>query len=227
MAGTEDHRMSLFGGRARSIDLVDRAAESERRRRAAMTAEDRLARLRAGARDRAADPPELGELIEDTGRQRLAAYYLYSAMLAGVLGTDLAPSRWTPELAEPVQWLGLTRFALEDQWELVALHLASTPPGGPPAQGGVRGPASKVGRRLADHAIPEAVSAGVSLAFHLHPIGTVAGLGTRLLRARIQSGRNQADAFRRLGDDLRALRARADGKLDDLLTSGTSCAVSQ
>ena len=219
MAHTEDHRISLLGGRARSIDLVDRVAERERRPGVAMTAEDRLARLRADACDRAADPPELGELIENTGRQRLAAYYLYSAMLAGVLGTDLAPSRWTPELAEPVQWLGLTRFALEDQWELVALHLASTPPGGPLAEaGGIRGPASTVGRLLADHAIPEAVSAGVSLAFHLHPLGTVAGLGTRLLRARIQSGRNQAEAFRRLGDDLRTLRARADGELDDLLT---------
>ena len=295
MAHTEDHRMSLFGGRARSIDLVDRVAELERRPGVAMTAEDRLARLHADACDRVADPPELGELIENTGRQRLAAYYLYSAMLAGVLGTDLAPSRWPPELAEQVQRLGLTRFAprtlraldaqltpaeqatrrspgrklefaqllvdlinrgalgplsgdadrvrlagqgdgrglelelirgsrvagafpVEDQWELVAQHLAGAPLGGPLAEaGGIRGPASKVGRRLADHAIPEAVSAGVSLAFHLHPLGTVAGFGTRLLRARIQSGRNQAEAFRRLGDDLRALRARADGELDDLL----------
>jgi hypothetical protein len=261
-----------------------------------MTAEKRLAGLRADVCHRAADPPGLGELIEGTGRQRLAAYYLYSAMLAGVIGTDLAPSRWPPELAEPVQRLGLTRFAprtlraldaqltpaeqatrrspgrqlefaqllvdlinrgalgplfgdadrvrlagpgdgrgpelelikgsrvvgacpVEDQWELVAQHLAGAPLGGPLAEaGGIRGPASTVGRRLADHAIPEAVSAGVSLAFHLHPLGTVAGLGTRLLRARIQSGRNQADAFRRLGDDLRTLRARADGELDDLLT---------
>jgi hypothetical protein len=76
-----------------------------------MTAEKRLAGLRADVCHRAADPPGLGELIEGTGRQRLAAYYLYSAMLAGVIGTDLAPARWPPELAEPLQRLGLTRFA--------------------------------------------------------------------------------------------------------------------
>ena len=54
----------------------------------------------------------LDEVVEDAGRQRLAAYYLYGALLAGLIGTDdLAPGRWSPELAEPMGRLGLTRFA--------------------------------------------------------------------------------------------------------------------
>jgi hypothetical protein len=51
-------------------------------------------------------------VVEDAGRQRLAAYYLYSALLAGVIGDgDLAPSRWPARLAGPMQRLGLTTFA--------------------------------------------------------------------------------------------------------------------
>ena len=68
----------------------------------AVTVEDQLAGLCADAVGRVADLPELDGVIEDTGRQRLAAYYLYSALLAGVIGPDdLAPARWPPELAEP------------------------------------------------------------------------------------------------------------------------------
>jgi hypothetical protein len=265
-----------------------------------MTAEDRLAGLRAYDRHRAPDPPGLGEVIEDAGRQRLAAYYLYSALFAGVIGTDdLAPTRWPPELAEPMQRLGLTRFAprtgrgldaqltpaqqamrrspgrqlefaqllvdlinkgafgplcgdadrvrlarrgdgrgfdvelikgwrvvgacpVRDHWELVAQHLAGAPLGGPPAQAGsIRGSVRTAARRLTDHAIPEAVSAGVTLAVRLHPLGTIAGLGTHLIRSRIQVGRDQADAFRHLGQDLGTLRARADGELADLRTGRT------
>jgi hypothetical protein len=63
---------------------------------------------------------------------------------------------------------------------LVAQHLAGAPLGRPPAQAGsTREPARTVARRLANHAIPDAVSTGVTLAVHLYPIGTIAGLGTR------------------------------------------------
>jgi hypothetical protein len=112
---------------------------------------------------------------------------------------------------------------VSDHWELVAQHLAGAPPGGPPAQAGsIRGPARTVARQLANHAIPDAVSAGVTLAVHLHPIGTIAGLGTRLIRSRIQAGQDQADAFHRLGQDLRTLRAQSDGELADLRTERRS-----
>jgi len=71
-----------------------------------------LTELLADARHRAPDPPSLDEVVEDAGRQRLAAYYLYSALFAGVIGPgDLAPCQWPHELAEPIQRLNLTRFA--------------------------------------------------------------------------------------------------------------------
>jgi hypothetical protein len=38
-------------------------------------------------------------------------------------------------------------------------------------------------------------------------------LGARLIQVRIQAGQDQADALRRLGRDLRALHAQADGEL--------------
>ena len=77
-----------------------------------MTVEDQLAGLRADAVGRVADLPALDAVIEDSGRQRLAAYYLYSALLAGLIGPDdLAPARWPPELAEPLRQRGLARFA--------------------------------------------------------------------------------------------------------------------
>jgi hypothetical protein len=254
-----------------------------------MAADTPLARLRADARHLAPDPPGLNEVTEDAGRQRLAAYYLYSALLAAVTG-DLAPALWPPQLAEPVNRLGLTRFTprtwrgldaqltpaeqatrrsparqlefaqllvdlvnkgafgplcgdadhvrlsgngldlelikgrqvvgacpASDHWELMAQHLAGAPLGGPPAQArAIRESARTAARRLANHAIPDAVSAGVTLAVHLHPIGTIAGLGTRLIRSRIQAGQDQADALHRLGQELRTLRARSDGELADL-----------
>ena len=70
-----------------------------------------------------------------------------------------------------------------------------------------------VSGRLKHGGIPQAVSLGVSLAVGLHPLGTVAGLGARLIQVRIQAGQDQADALRRLGRDLRALHAQADGEL--------------
>jgi hypothetical protein len=262
-----------------------------------MAADAPLAELRADAWQYAPDPPGLDEVIEDAGCQRLAAYYLYSALLAGVIGTgDLAPARWPSKLAEPMQQMGLTRFAprtgrgldarltpaeqatrrnpgrqlefaqllvelinqgafgplcgdadrvrlagrgdrqgldlelikdsrvvstckVEDHWELVAQHLAGLLHGGlPTGTGSVRGSGRTVARRLEDSAVSHAVSVGVTLAVQVHPLGAVAGVGTRLIRSRIQAGRDQADALGRLGQDLRTLRAQADGELDDLRT---------
>jgi hypothetical protein len=71
-----------------------------------------LAELVADTRHRAPDPPSLDEVVEDTGRQRLAAYYLYSALFAEVIGPgDLTPGRWPHRLAEPMQRLNLTWLA--------------------------------------------------------------------------------------------------------------------
>jgi hypothetical protein len=270
-----------------------------------VAAEDGLAVLRADALRRVPGPPGLDRVTEDTGRQRLAAYYLYSALIAAVIRPgDLAqapwPPEWPPQLAEPLKRLGLTRLAprtgraldaqltpaeqatrrspgrqlefarllvdlintgafgplcqnadsvrlsrdgdrraqdlelvkdgrvvgtclVRDHWELVAQYLASAPLGGPPAQqGSTRGPARRtVTQRVEDTAVPHAVSAGVALAVSVHPVGTIAGLGTRLVRSRIRAGRDEADALRGLGLDLRTLRAQADGELADLPTGRT------
>jgi hypothetical protein len=262
-----------------------------------MAADDQLAALRADACRRAPDPPGLEELIEDTGRERLAAYYLYCALLAGVIGDDsLAPARWPAALAEPMQRLGLTRFAprtergldarlapaeqvarrnrgrqlefahllvdlinhgafgplcgnadrvrltrsgerrgldlelikgwhvvsacpVKDHWELVAQYLAGVPLRGPLAAAGkARGSKRTAARRLKDSGVAQAVSLGVTLAVGLHPVGTIAGVGTHLIRARIQAGQDQADALRRLGQELQALHAQADGELAYLRT---------
>lgn len=266
-----------------------------------MAAEDPLAEVRADALRRVPDPPELDQVVEDTGRQRLAAYYLYSALIAGVIGPgDLAPARWPPKLAEPLSRLGLARLAprtgraldveltpaeqatrrspgrqlefaqllvdlinkgafgplcedadsvrlsrhgdrrdkdlelikdghvvgtcpVADHWELVAQHLAGAPLGGPPAQqGSTQGPARRtVTQRVKDTAVPHAVSVGVTLAVSIHPLGTIAGLGTRLVRSRIRAGRDEAGALRLLGQELRTLRAQADGELIDSQAGST------
>jgi hypothetical protein len=257
-----------------------------------MAADVQLVALRADACRRAPDPPGLEELIEDTGRERLAAYYLYCALLAGVIGDDrLAPARWPAELAEPMQRLGLTRFAprtgrgldarlapaeqvarrnrgrqlefahllvdlinhgafgplygnadrvrlirsgerrgldlelikgwhvvsacpVKDHWELVAQYLAGVPLMGPlAAAGNARGSKRTTARRLKDSGVAQAVSLGVSLAVGLNPVGALVGLGNHLILARIQAGQNQADALSRLGQDLQALHAQADGEL--------------
>jgi hypothetical protein len=264
-----------------------------------VTVEDQLARLCADAVGRVADLPALDAVIEDSGRQRLAAYYLYSALLAGVIGPDdLAPARWPPELAEPLRQRGLARFAprtgraldaeltpaeqaarrspgrqlefaqllvdlidsgsfgplclaadsvrlsppgdrlgsnlelelikgghvigtcpVRAHWELVAQHLAGAPLGDPAQAAGRPGVArTTFARRLRDTAIPHAVSVGVAFAVSVHPLGTIAGEGTRLIRARIEAGTDQADALFRLGRDLSTLRAQADGELAALST---------
>jgi hypothetical protein len=71
-----------------------------------------IAALAVDARRRVPDPPPIEQVLEDSGRQRLATYYLYSALLAGFMGDDdLAQPRWPPELAEPMGKLGLSRLA--------------------------------------------------------------------------------------------------------------------
>ena len=268
-----------------------------------MTAEEQLAGLCADAVGRVAELPELDAVVEDTGRQRLAAYYLYSALLAGVAGPDdLTPERWPPPLAEPLEQLGLARLAprtgrgldaqltpaeqatrrspgrqlefaqllvdlidggsfgplcmaadsvrlrspgdrpgsdlelelikggqvvgtcpVRAHWELVAQHLAGTPLGDPAQAAGRPGVArTTYTRRLKDTAIPHAVSVGVAFAVSVHPLGTIAGEGTRLIRARIVAGTDQADALRRLGRDLSTLRAQAEGELTELRTGRSS-----
>jgi hypothetical protein len=272
-----------------------------------VTAEEELAGLCADAVGRVADLPAVDAVMEDSGRQRLAAYYLYSALLAGLIGPDdLTPGRWPPELAEPLRQRGLARFAprtgraldaeltpaeqatrrspgrqlefaqtlvdlidggsfgplclaadrvrlappgpggrlgsdtgpqlelikggqvvgicpVRAHWELVAQHLAGAPLGDPAQAAGRPGVArTTFARRLKDTAIPHAVSVGVAFAVSVHPLGTIAGEGTRLIRARIEAGTDQADALHRLGRDLSTLRAQADGELAGLPTGRSS-----
>ena len=66
---------------------------------------------------------------------------------------------------------------------------------------------------MTDSGIAHAVSLGTTLAVSIHPLGTVAGLGTRLVESRLYAGQDEADAFRRLAQDLRALLARSADEL--------------
>ena len=258
--------------------------------------DDPLVELLADARRRAPDPPSLDEVVEDAGRQRLAAYYLYSALAAEVIGPgDLAPARWPHELAEPIRRLDLTRFAprtgrgldaqlapaeqamwpspdrqvkfaqllvdlinhgafgplcgeadrvrlaraadkrgrldleliqghrvvgtcaVKDHWELVAQHLAGMPLHRQLAEAAsTPGSIQRAAHQLEETGIAHTVSAGVTLAVSIHPLGAAAGLGTRLVRARIRAGLDEAHALGALGEELRALRTEADRELGDL-----------
>jgi len=259
-----------------------------------MAADDPLAELLADFRQRVPDPPSFDEVTEAAGRQRLAAYCLYSALCAGVIGPDdLAPGQWPHELAEPMRQLGLTRLAprtgrgldaqltpaeqetwrspdrqaqfgqllvdlvnegalgplrddadrvrlgraddgagpdlelmqgqrvvgscaAKDHWELVAQYLAALPLYGQPDEtAGKPGLKQAIARQLGETGMAHAVSVGVALAVSIHPLGTAAGLGTRLARSRIQAGRDAADALRALGEELRTLQAQAGRELAD------------
>jgi len=259
-----------------------------------------LAELLADARHRVPDPPSLDETVDDAGRQRLAAYYLYSALCAEVIGSgDLAPGRWPHEVAEPMRRLKLTRFAprtargldaqlspdeqamwrsperldkfaqllvdlidqralgplcgdadrvelisaadgrgldlqlirgqrvvgtcaVKDHWELVAQYLAGLPLHGQlAAAASAPGLAQKLAHQLQETGISHAVSTSVTLAVSIHPLGAAAGLGTRLVRARLRAGADEAAALRSVGDDLRALRAEDDRELADLRSGRT------
>ena len=208
-----------------------------------MTAEVTLAELRADALQRAPDPPAFDSVIEEAGCQRLAAYYLYSARMAGLIGDgDLPSGRWPPELRGPMERLGLARLAprtwrgldaeltsseqemrrtgrklpeFADDWEAVAQQLAAAPHGDDPLAGlaSGRSTASRTARWLKEEGISHSVSAGVTLAVSLHPVGAAVGMGTHLVRSRIQTDRDEADALRRLGQVLRSLRDGADAEL--------------
>ncbi len=259
-----------------------------------MAAEVPLSAVRDDARHRVPRPPSLGDLIEDAGRQRLAAYYLYSALLAGVLdGDDLAPAAWSAKLAEPMQRLGLAGLAprtwgglevqlmpdeqgslrsqnrqsefahllvdminqrafgplcgdadsvrlttpgqaggndlalikgdrvvgtckVVDHWELVAQHLAGAPVLHVEAEAQTAHTVQqKVEGQLKETGISHAVSLGANLAVDVHPLGAALGLGTRLVRARIRTGRDEAGTLRDLGQELGALRDQANEELAD------------
>ncbi len=257
-------------------------------------ADVQLAALRDDASRLAPDPPELSRVIEEVGLQRLAAYYLYSALVAGVIGDDdAAPERWPAQLAEPMQRLGLTPFAsrtrrgLDAQltaaeqttlqnpdrqlefarlvvklinegafgplcgdadrvrlaesassdsraldlelingstvvarcsakahWELVAQHLAGVAQQYASSAGAVH--PRTVSSQLKETGISHAVSATLTLAVQVHPLGAAAGLGTRVIRSRIEADRDEADALHKLGNDLQTLCTQAYKQLSDL-----------
>ena len=258
-----------------------------------MEADTELAGLAADAPRLAPDAPALDEVIENAGQQRLAAYYLYSALISGLVGDEqLAPARWPSQLSEPMDRLGLRRFAprsdrgldaeltaseqalrrssgrqsafaelaaefinqgafgacsgdadsvrvvqagdrggfdlemlsdgkavgkcrAEDHWELVAQQLAAAPRGEDPLSDSDSGKAyaKKAGRWLEEHGISHGVSKATDLAVGVYPLGTTIGVGTRLVRSRIRTGREAADALHRMGEVLGRLRAEADGEL--------------
>jgi hypothetical protein len=260
-----------------------------------MAAEVPLSALRDDARDRVPDPPALGDLVEDAGRERLAAYYLYSALLAGLLeGDDLVSASWPARLAEPMQRLGLARLAprtwrgldaqltpgergalrsqdrqsefahllvdlinhgafgplcgaadsvrlttqaqaesgdlelikddrvidtckVVDHWELVAQQLAGAPVLHAQAEEqAAHTTQHAVKRQLKETGISHAVSLGANLAVDVHPLGAAVGLGTRLVRARIRTDREEAGTLRDVGQDLGDLRDQASRELADL-----------
>jgi hypothetical protein len=260
-----------------------------------MAPEGSLAALCDEARRRVRRPPEFSELIEDAGRQRFATYYLYSALLAGVMDgdDDLEPARWPAKLAEPMQRLGLSGWAprtrrgldaqltpaeraslrshdrksefahllvdlinhgafgplcgragsvrlaaqrqpggdlelikddqvvgsceVVDHWELVAQHLAGAPLLGAAAEAETPRAAEAVAtHELKESGISHAVSLGTTLAVNIHPLGAAIGLGTRLVRARVQTDRDEAGDLRDLGQELSTLAAQAKGDLTGL-----------
>ncbi len=265
-----------------------------------MTAEVSLAELSSDAHQRVPNPPPAGEVIEGAGRQRLASYYLYSALLAGLLdGDDLAAEHWPAKLAEPMERLGLTRLAprtwrgldaqltaaqqdslrsedrqskfarllvdlinrgafgplcggadsvrltahgegngqdlelikdgrpartckVVDHWELVAQHLAGVLPSEEIEAQTARTTGQKVQRQLKETGISHAVSLGTDIAVNVHPLGAVVGIGTRLVRARIRTDREEAGTLGDLGRELGTLRAQADSDLADLLEDRSS-----
>ena len=106
--------------------------------------------------------------------------------------------------------------AVRDHWELVAQYLAGAPLAGPSADGRAAGGSQQAATWLKTSGLGHAVSIGTTLAVHLQPLGAAAGLGTRLIETRIQAGKDQADALRRLGQELRMLQAQAAGEVADL-----------
>jgi hypothetical protein len=259
---------------------------------AVVTPDASLDELRKEAAGRAPEAPALEGVVEDAGVQRLAAYYLYSAIISGLVpDARLASEGWPPRLAARMEDLGLRRFAprtergldaeltpseqatrrssgreiqfahlaadlinhgafgpvcgdadsvrvveagdrrgydfdlladesvvgrcrAEDHWEQVAQQLASAPHGDDPLAGTESGKAfaNKAGRWLKEHGISEGISKTTNVAAGVYPLGTAVGVGTRLVRSRIQTGRQEADALHRLSLVLSGIRAEAAGE---------------
>jgi hypothetical protein len=254
-----------------------------------------LGALRDDARRRVPSPPALDDVIEDAGRQRLAAYYLYSALLAGLIdGDELAAARWPAEVAEPMERLGLGRLAprtrsgldvqltpaeqgtlrrqdrqsefahllvglinqgafgplcgaadkvrlttpsqagggdlellkdsqvvgtcnVMDHWELVAQYLAGTPELHAEAESATAHTTKNaVERQVKETGISHAVSVGTDLAVSIHPLGAAVGYGTRLVRARIRTDREEAGTLRDVGQELSTLYGQAKQELAGL-----------
>jgi hypothetical protein len=111
---------------------------------------------------------------------------------------------------------------VQDHWELVAQYLAGLPVFGSAAEAGKsRTTEERVASQLEETGISHAVSLATTLAVSIHPLGAAAGLGTRLVRARIQADRDEADSLRYLSDGLRAVRDAAYGEVNDLRGRGT------
>jgi hypothetical protein len=269
-----------------------------------MAADPSLAEVRDDARHRVPSLPSLGQLIDDAGRQRLAAYYLYSAVLAGLLvGDELAPAHWPARVSDVMQRLGLAGLAprtrpgldaqltpaqqdslrrrdrqsefarllvslinqgafgplcgaadsvrltehghrpgrdlelikdgrgagtckVADHWELVAQHLAGLPLLAEEAEAaGTQTAEHSAERRLKETGISHAVSLGITLAVSSHPLGAAAGLGTRLVRARLQTDRDEARTLGDLGEDLSALAGQASSELAGVRARRTASSV--
>src|SRR6202007_2494420 len=103
----------------------------------------------------------------------------------------------------------------EDHWELVAQQLASAPHGDDPLADQESGSAyaKKAAHGLKEQGISHGISRTTDLAVGFFPLGTAVGAGTRLVRSRIQTGRQEADALHRLGVVLRRPHAEARGEL--------------
>lgn len=66
---------------------------------------------------------------------------------------------------------------------------------------------------LKEHGLSHGIAKSTDLAVGFFPLGSAVGAGTRLVRSRIQTVREEADALHRVGVVLRSLHAQADGEL--------------
>jgi hypothetical protein len=110
------------------------------------------------------------------------------------------------------------RCRAEDHWEQVAQQLASAPHGDDPLADRESGQAfaKKAGRWLEEHGISAGISKTTDVAAGIYPLGTAVGVGTRLVRSRIRTGRQEANALHRLSVALSRIRLEADGEANRL-----------
>jgi hypothetical protein len=103
-----------------------------------------------------------------------------------------------------------------DHWELVAQYLAGAPLLGAAEAQTAQTAEHSVTHQLKESGISHAVSLGTTLAVNIHPLGAAIGFGTRLVRARVQAGRDEASTLRDLWQDLGTLAGQANRDLTDL-----------